>query len=135
MGIKNLLKRLFLTSEQRKRNDLLNMLHDSGVIKIEGKEDPSFEPSVLEIEEDIDTDDYSHVSELFGKAIIENDFSDIEKILDEKVDLTLYGKNVISGKQNVIQYWQDWISRYKEPLWVPNIVCVFVGILKGRHWR
>ncbi|MBQ4449824.1 MAG: hypothetical protein II900_05275 [Prevotella sp.] len=68
------------------------MLHDSGVIKLEGRDPPSFEPSVLEIEEDMDTDDYSHVSELFGNAIIENDFSDIDKILDEKVDLTLYGK-------------------------------------------
>lgn len=115
MGIKNLLKRLFLTSKQRNQNELLNMLHDSGVIKLEGRETPSFEPSVLEIEEDMDTDDYSHVSELFGNAIIENDFSDIDKILDAKVDLTLYGKKVISGKQNVIQYWQDWISRYNEP--------------------
>lgn len=115
MGIKDLLKRLFLTHKQQNQNDLLNMLHDSGVIKIEGREDPSFGTSVLEIEEDIEANDYFHVSELFGKAIIENNFSDIEKILDEKVDLTLYGQNVISGKQNIIQYWQDWIYRYKEP--------------------
>ncbi len=80
------------------------MLHDSGVIKIEGREDPSFGTSVLEIEEDIEANDYFHVSELFGKAIIENNLSDIENILDEKVDLTLYGQNVISGKQNIIQY-------------------------------
>ena len=32
-------------------NELLNELHDSGVIKIEGRENPTFDPSVLEIEE------------------------------------------------------------------------------------
>ena len=115
MGIIDLLKKLFQTSKQRRQNELLNMLHDSGVITIEGRKDPIFGQSVLEIEDGVERSVYFHISELFGKAIIYNNFSDIEKELDEQVNLTLYGKEVILGKKNVIQYWKDWIGRYKEP--------------------
>lgn len=115
MGIKRFFKELFQSQREREVNELLNELHDSGVIKIEGRENPTFDPSVLEIEEETDGDDFFRISVLFGKAIIDNDFSDIEKELDEKVNLTIYGKKVITGRQNVIHYWKDWISRHNEP--------------------
>lgn len=51
MGIKRFFKELFQSQREREVNELLNELHDSGVIKIEGRENPTFDPSVLEIEE------------------------------------------------------------------------------------
>lgn len=115
MGIKRFFKELFQSQRERDVNELLNELHDSGVIKLNGRKDPTFGPSVLEIEEETDRDNYCRISELLGRAIVENDFSEIEKNIDEHVNLTIYKQKVIAGKQNVIQYWKDWIARHNEP--------------------
>ncbi len=115
MGVKSFFKELFQSEEERQVNELLNELHDSGVIKLKGREDPTFGPSVLEMEEETDRDNYCRISELFGKTIIDNNFSEFEKELDEQVNLTIYGNKVIAGKQDVIHYWKDWIIRHNEP--------------------
>lgn len=115
MGLKAFFKRLFQSDMERKAKELLNVLHDTGVIKLKGREDPTSGPSVLEVEEGTERGAYFRISELFGKAIIKNDFSEIENKLDEQVNLTLYPNKVISGCQNVIDYWKDWMVRHNEP--------------------
>jgi hypothetical protein len=53
MGIKRFFKELFQSQRERDVNELLNELHDSGVIKLKGKEAPTFDLSVFEIEENV----------------------------------------------------------------------------------
>lgn len=115
MSIKEFFRNLFLSSKTRRQQDLLNMLHDSGVIKIEGREYPQFPPSVLEIEDNINKDIYYQVSEILGKAILSNDFNEIQKYLSKDIVLTLYGKASTTGITEVINYFREWIDKFGQP--------------------
>lgn len=115
MSIKDYFRNLFQSSKAKRHQDLLNMLHDSGVIKIEGREDPQFQPSVLEIEDNINKDSYYQVSEILGKAILSSDFNEFLKYLSTDVVLTLYGKDSITGVTEVINYFREWINKFGLP--------------------
>ncbi len=115
MKLKKFFSKLFMSSETKRRQDLLNMLHDSGVIKIEGREDPHFAPSVLELEDELNKDLYFQVSKLLGEAILSNSFDEFQKYLSTDIVLTRYGKGSNIGISEVINYFSEWIDNYGQP--------------------
>ena len=115
MNIKKFFNNLFMSSKTKRQQALLNMLHDSGVIKIEGREDPQFPPSVLEIEDNINKDIYFQVSKILGEAILSNNFKEFEKYLSTDIILTRYRKGSSAGITEVINYFSEWIAKYGQP--------------------
>ena len=49
-----------------------------------------------------------------GRGIVDGDFSAFEKMLSNQIIHVNYRRESISGKDEVIQYWKGWRSRYVE---------------------
>lgn len=54
---------------------------------------------------------YKTISIAFAKSFALGDISFIESFINDKTYLTLYRKDVLSGKERIINYFSDWIDR------------------------
>ena len=50
------------------------------------------------------------------------DFSKVDGLLAKDVIQILYGSKEISGKEEVISYWKEWLDRWNEPARSTNYV-------------
>ena len=69
---------------------------------------------VLDVQENIPVTPYTDASIVLGLALISGEFADFEKILAEDVIHVGYKKDTISGKNEVVEYWKGWRTRYVE---------------------
>ena len=68
----------------------------------------------LIIQENIPHTSRTTAATALGRGIVDGDFSEFEKLLSEQVIHVNYRRESISGKDEVIQYWKGWRSRYVE---------------------
>ena len=71
--------------------------------------------STKELKEEKQETEYGRFSRLFLEALMSKDFSKVEELLAEDVIHILYDNKEISGKVDVISYWEDWLERWNEP--------------------
>ena len=69
---------------------------------------------ILEVQENIPDSPYKNAAKILGEALLSGDFTDFENLLDSDVEHISYNKETISGKEQVIEYWRGWRSRYVE---------------------
>ncbi len=69
---------------------------------------------ILEVQENIPDSPYTNAAKILGEALLSGDFTDFENLLDSDVEHISYNKETISGKEQVIEYWRGWRSRYVE---------------------
>lgn len=69
---------------------------------------------VLDVQENIPITPFTDASIVLGQALISGEFADFEKLLSEDVIHVGYKHDTISGKNEVIEYWKGWRSRYVE---------------------
>ena len=69
---------------------------------------------ILEVQENIPDSPYTNAAKILGEALLSGDFTDLENLLDSDVEHISYNKETISGKEQVIEYWRGWRSRYVE---------------------
>ena len=70
---------------------------------------------VGKIEEEKQETEYEKFSRLFLEALMSKDFSKVDGLLAKDVIQILYGSKEISGKEEVISYWKEWLDRWNEP--------------------
>ena len=70
---------------------------------------------VEKIKEEKQETEYELFSRLFLEALMSKDFSKMNELLAEDVIQILYGSKEISGKEEVISYWKDWLDKWNEP--------------------
>lgn len=68
----------------------------------------------LIIQENIPHTSRTTAATALGRGIVDGDFSEFEKLLSEQIVHVNYRRESISGKDEVIQYWKGWRSRYVE---------------------
>ena len=68
----------------------------------------------LRIQENIPQTPYTEAAKSLGEALLSGDFSLFENLLDANSQHINYKKETISGKSQVIEYWQGWRSRFVE---------------------
>ena len=71
--------------------------------------------STKELKEEKQETEYGRFSRLFLETLMSKDFSKVEELLAEDVIQILYDNKEISGKVDVISYWEDWLERWNEP--------------------
>ncbi len=59
--------------------------------------------------------EYGRFSRLFLEALMSKDFSKVDELFAEDVIQILYDNKEITGKEDVISYWVDWLERWNEP--------------------
>ena len=59
--------------------------------------------------------EYGRFSRRFLETLMSKDFSKIDAFLADDVIQILYDNKEISGKVDVISYWEDWLERWNEP--------------------
>ena len=69
---------------------------------------------ILEVQENIPDSPYTNAAKILGEALLSGDFTDFENLLDSDVEHISYNKETMSGKEQVIEYWRGWRSRYVE---------------------
>ena len=69
---------------------------------------------VLDIQENIPETLYTEAAKTLGEALLGGDFSAFENLLDANSQHISYKKETISGRNQVIEYWKGWRSRYVE---------------------
>ena len=69
---------------------------------------------ILRIQENIPQTPYTEAAKTLGEALLSGDYSFFEHLLDVNSQHINYKKETISGKSQVIEYWQGWRSRFVE---------------------
>ena len=68
----------------------------------------------LTIQENIPDTSCTSAATALGRGIVDGDFSAFENMLSDQIIHVNYRRESISGKDEVIQYWKGWRSRYVE---------------------
>ena len=69
---------------------------------------------ILEVQENIPDSPYTNAAKVLGEALLSGDFTDFGNLLDSDAEHISYNKETISGKEQVIEYWRGWRTRYVE---------------------
>lgn len=69
---------------------------------------------ILFIQKNLPDSDYKKAAIILGKSLIENQYSEVQKILDTNVSFVLYGEHILIGIDNFMTYWKEWYIRIKK---------------------
>ena len=79
----------------------------------------------LRIQENIPQTPYKEAAKTLGEALLSGDFSLFENHLDANSQHINYKRETISGKSQVVEFWQGWRSRYVETRKAKNFEVVY----------
>lgn len=79
----------------------------------------------LQIDDNLPDNIYTTVSCELGKAIETGDYGNFSAYLDDNVELVIYERKTIRGKQEVEDYWKDWRKRHIETNQIKDIEAVY----------
>ena len=110
------------SKELRKLEDTIASLNEDEKSAITAE---STKYGILEIQENIPETPYTVAARLLGNALLTGDFADFENLLDTNVEHISYMRETISRKNEVVEYWKGWRSRYVETKEVKKFAVVY----------
>ena len=88
--------------------------------------------NTIRIQEHLPESEYKKASVHLANALSTNHFKSFEELIDDDAVLVLHESRSIFGKENIIEYWKDWLSRLKkENLSVEYEVKLCANILRA----
>ena len=72
--------------------------------------------NTIRIQEHLPESEYKKASVHLANALSTNHFKSFEELIDDDAVLVLHESRSIFGKENIIEYWKDWLSRLKKEI-------------------
>lgn len=68
-----------------------------------------------------------NAADIMLHSLLNNEFYELEKLLDDNSVLTIYRHKTIFGKHDIITYWKDWLVRYDTYIKSAKLTKIFGG--------